>query len=468
MITSRLGARVIDFGVLLILARLVAPADFGLIAIALSLITIIDMTLEVPLAQALVAMREPEDAHFSTALTIGLLRAIFLGGLFYAISFPIAALYNDPRLAPLIAVLGVSPAARSLFSPGMARQMRMMNFNPMFTAQIGAKLIAALITGAVLYAGGDYWAVVANNVAGAAMATVLSFILAPMRFALTLKHWRAFANVAGWFSVSQIIAALSWQLDRLLMGFSVPKAVLGQYTMASDVSLLPVQSLIAPAMQPIMSAMAQVQDDTDRRARAFLFGARAVMMVAMPVFVMFAMTAEWIVPILMGLHWEQADDYLSGLAVTIFAVAYGQLATALAMSMNRVRAVFNLQLVSLGSLLLFLPGGLHFFAIEGVVAARAISSIVALLGMHFIVRSLIGIGVIAQMKNLLPVLASGLLMAGAVWLARSVFETYPQFMILELLGMSAVGSVVFLAAMWVMGGLPDFRAFLKRGQPATP
>ncbi len=457
-VAARLISRVIDFAVLIILARLILPSDFGLIAIALSIVTIVDMTLEVPLSQALVAMKSPLEAHYETALTIGALRAVMLAVLFLLVSWPLANWYQDARLAPLIAVFGLTPAARSLVSPRTAELMRSLSFGPMFTAQVAGKLIAAAAMGAVLWANGGYWAIVANNLVAAIATTVISYFFAPMGVRFNLIHWRAFANLAGWFSLSQILAAFSWQLDRLMMGFAIRKDIIGQYAMASDVSMLPIQGVIAPAMQPVMSALSQLQDEPERRAQAFLVSTNAVMLVSVPVFAYFLLTPEWIVHILLGPNWSESGWILSGLAVTVFASAYMQVASALAVSMNRMRALFYMHACSLLALLLFLPIGLNYFGLEGVIASRALASVLTIVLLFRLVRWLTSISMLRLAMNIWKILLSGAALIGALAILRQYFlvQAWPE--IVEMLTMGLLGMFVYFCTLKLLNGLPDFQA----------
>jgi hypothetical protein len=102
-----------------------------------------------------------------------------------------------------------------------------------------------------------------------------------------------------------------------------------------------------------------------------------------------------------------------------------------------------------------------------VIAARICASILAFFGLILIVKSMIGVRFLAQLGNLLPIFASGLLMTGAIWLTRMVLETSPQLKIIELLIMGGVGTGVYGVALWVMGALPDFNRLIRR-DPATP
>jgi PST family polysaccharide transporter len=119
LVVSRLVSRLFDFGALLVLARLLTPQDFGLVAIAMSLMQVVEAVFELPVAQVVVRAHNPEPAMLDTAFTLSLLRGLVLAVVLGALSWP-AAVFRQPALVPLICVLSLSPFMRGMMSPGLA------------------------------------------------------------------------------------------------------------------------------------------------------------------------------------------------------------------------------------------------------------------------------------------------------------------------------------------------------------
>src|SRR5579871_4932278 len=97
LVASRLITRCIDLGTLVILGRLLSPADFGVVAIAMSVIAIVEAIMELPLGLALVALPTRTEEHYATAFTLQLVRGLLLAVILLALAWPIARIYNDPR-----------------------------------------------------------------------------------------------------------------------------------------------------------------------------------------------------------------------------------------------------------------------------------------------------------------------------------------------------------------------------------
>jgi lipopolysaccharide exporter len=461
-LSSRLLSRLIDFAVLLILARALQPEDFGLVAIALTIVTIIDTTLELPLGHALVTMKQPEDIHYETAFTIAALRAAFLIVLFFLLSWPVAFAYGDPRLVSLIAVLGLTTAARSLLSPRLVEQTRRLHYRPIFVSNVVGKATAAVAVGIMVWSGGGYWMIVAYNLISAFVSTIVSYVLAPQKPVFKLSAWRIFVSFAGWFSASQLVSALAWRLDRLLMGFNVRTDHLGQYSIASDLITLPVQAFVVPVLEPVLAALPKVRDDPERLARAFLKVTRIAMFFIFPVFAFCLMVPEWIVHVLMGPQWHLADELLSGLSISLLPAAYIAATNTMAITLNKMKSAFYLQLFLLGLIVAFLPAGLHYFGLKGVVGARIIVSILTLPALFYFVRLIAEISVLSQIENLWRICAAGLVLCAALWLLRGSFVSLNWPVFLELVLICVTGGAVFATSLWSLGGLTDFRQLLAR------
>lgn len=450
-VSGRLLGRLIDMATLLILARILVPADFGLTALAFSIVTILDMVLEVPLVQALTRLRTLEKDHYDTAFTLGVLRGVLFTVLVVAAAWPFAQFYKDDRLFSLVAVLSLAPAARSLYSPKMADYMRELRFAPMFVAQIVGKVLAAALALWVLWTGGGYWAIAVNNVAASAAATVVSYIIAPYRPALSLGQLKAFSGFLGWFSLSQIVAALNWQFDRFVLGAGISKSDLGQYTMAGDLAVLPTQSLIGPAMQPVMAAFSRLNDDDERLRHAFLRAGTIMMMAAAPICILIFAAAEWITAILFNDQWEDIALYLSLLSLTVLPVAYYQVFYSLALAADRTRMIFQINSIDLAARLVLIPAGLYAFSVLGVIAARGACAVLIFALSLYYAKELIGVRIIEQLRGLsmvaLACLAMGLALAASAGFLAGV-DWHPVF---ELTLSGLAGGSVYLAALNALG-----------------
>ena len=107
------------------------------------------------------------------------------------------------------------------------------------------------------------------------------------------------------------------QYDRILLGYNITKSELGQFTMASDLGDMPTQSLIGPAMTPVMAAFARISGDPERLRNAYLKASRFTMLLAAPTCIGMSLTSDMIVDVLLGAKWKEAAFYLQWLSLSV-------------------------------------------------------------------------------------------------------------------------------------------------------
>jgi O-antigen/teichoic acid export membrane protein len=450
-VSSRLTGRLIDFGTVLVLARTLTPADFGLTALAMTLTVITDMVLEIPLIASLTRLSHVEKAHLDTAFTLGALRGLVLAVVILLAAWPFSLIYHDSRLVPLVAVIAIGPIARSLYSPAMVHYIRNMSFQQVFLAEILGKMAAFVVAVSVTYLGGGYWAIAANSVAAPFAAMIISYFIAPYSPKLSLAKLSDSSAFLGWLSMSQVVAALSWQFDRILLGYFITKADLGRYAMASDLSVLPLQSLITPAMQPVMTAFAKITHDRDRLRKAYSKASHFTMMLAAPACVGMSLTSDLIFDVLFGPKWAAAAIYLQWMALATVLGAFYQPLHSLALATNRTNVVFRLVLIELSCKIVLMSLGLYFYSVMGVIAARGIVSVILFILSLRAAQQLVGAHAAAEVAHLWKVGASCALMAVLVMMLRHELAEQNINPVLEFVATSAFGAVAYVGTLFMLG-----------------
>jgi O-antigen/teichoic acid export membrane protein len=450
-VSSRLASRATDFVTVLILARALTPADFGLTAIASSLVYVLDAVLETPLILALTSLRSVKKSHLDTAFTLGALRGLALSLIVLAAAWPFAHIYDDNRLPAVIAALAIGPIARSLFSPAMVKYVRELNFKQNFAAELLGKLIAAVLAIVVVHLGGGYWAIVISSSFSTFATTSISYILAPYRPAFSLSRFSEFSSFLGWFSTAQIFTALSWQFDRVLLGYFGTKSDLGQYTMASDLASLPSQSMIGPAMQPLIAAFARINDDRERLQSAYLKATRFTMMFAAPTCIGISLTSDLVVNVLLGAKWTDAAIYLQWLALSVVLNTSYQPVHALALGTNRTNLIFRVSVVEACSRLVLVMLGLYFYSLMGVIFARMAMSVIVFMLSILLARHMIGTTLSSALINLWQVATASAAMAVLVLVLRHEMHGRAINAIVELALTAGFGAAVYVLALSALG-----------------
>lgn len=333
----------------------------------------------------------------------------------------------------------------------MIGYIRQMNFRPTFSAEITGKISGSAMAILVVNLGGGYWAIATGSVLSSLAPTLISYLLAPYRPALSLSRLSEFSTFMGWFSSAQLLSALSWQFDRALLGYFVSKSDLGQYSMASDLAVLPSQSLIGPAMAPVMAAFSTIKDNHQRVRKAYLKASWFTMMLAAPVCLGMSLTSDLIVHVLLGgAKWNQAAVYLQWLSLATVLTAYYNPLYSLALALDRPSALLRLTAIELSLRIVLISSGLYFYSIMGAVVARGLISIIMFVAILASARTLTGISMAVQIQNLWKIGLSCAVMALPVIMLR--YELSGSINPIVELGIASVcGSAVYVGALFSLG-----------------
>lgn len=451
LISARLGTRLIDFLMLIVLGRLLTPVDFGLVAIAMTLVQIVEAILEVPVAVVLLRASTEDRTRLDTAFTLGLLRGLVVAVLLFALSWPLSQFYDDPRLLPLIWALSLAPAMRGLLSPRMAAFAQRFKFAREFGIEIAAKAAAFCAAVSVASTTGSYWALPIGTVTAPLIMCLLSYVVAPYRPSISLAAWREFAGLIGWNTLSQTIGALNWQGDQLILGKFATREQFGHFTMANTLALMPVQIIVVQLQRPLASAFARFQRDREGLAKAYRLSAQSTLAIAVPALVGLSVIAEPLVRLLLGPQWTEAAPMLSVLALAPIPMMFITALVPLAIIMDRNS--INTR-VTMAELMIKAPLSLMAamtFGVQGVLAVRVFAlCLVAIYGMTQ-VRKLIGATIVSQL------LCGWRFVGGAVAMAALVLALRPFSVGLEgvslllwVAGAAASGAALYVATVAVL------------------
>jgi PST family polysaccharide transporter len=456
---SKLLAKFIDLGTLLFLARLLNQADFGVVALAMSPIYIVEAIVELPVSQVLLTVPTPTRSHYDTAFTLGLLRGVFIVVTLIVIGYGVSTVYRDPRLFGLLSVLSLAPALRGAANVYNVEFYRRMDFRRDFFIETSSKVAAFILSVWCAATTHSYWAIAVGTISFPVTALILSYAVNPKLPRFDLSERRLFLAILSWSVGAQAINAINWQSDKLLLGRFMPSNLLGRYSMAADVASFPEQTLVKTAMLPFQSAFSRSDSQIPKLKEMYVKSLTGIGFIGMPVMVGFSLTSFLSVPILLGAKWASSVPILEILSLSLVIPLFSAPLPALAASLRQNRVFLTRSTVELFLKIPILVAGLVWFGLQGVVFGRALTEVlIAILSMS-LVRRLIGFPILEQAVALhRPFLASlgmaAMLLAIRVW-GHDLF-TGREALELVLLIFIGAGTYFGLSyALWWAVGAPD-------------
>lgn len=444
----------------LLLARILTPGDFGLVALAGTMLSVVSAVTEMSLAAALIHHPEPTDDHFHTAWTLNVVRAAFIGLAFCAAAFPIAEAYDDPRLRSVMIVMGLMTLLNGASNPKLVLFQRRLQFRQDVALNVSSKLAGLIAALGVAFIYRSYWALVVGSIAGQMVYILMSYWFMPYRPRLTWRRGRELWSFSIWLTLSQAVNQLNLKSDHLLIGTFLGRVSLGVYTVGDNLAGIATREATAPLTQTLFPAFTQLRDQPARLRHAYRAAQSLVTAAALPMAVGCALLAELLVRLTIGEKWLQAVIVIEVLSCVFGVQTLGSVVQPLALALGKTKAMFRRDVANL---LIRLPAivlGLYLGGLPGIVCARALTSGIGIVINMHLVRAFIGVPIRQQIAANWRALASVGAMAVVVWLLRDAVGTTGSTMrmlgvlvLLAAAGAAVYGTTTWL--LWVLAGRPD-------------
>ncbi len=302
-VTFRMADRVLGLISTLILARLLAPDDFGLIAMAMTLIGLVEVITVGEFSSAIIQNANAERDHYDTAWTLNLLFGLTAATLLIAFAFPTSAFFKEPRLVFVIFALSLLPVLDGLFNIGCVDFRKHLQFEKDFVLQVGRKLSGFLVVVPLAFITRSYWALVVGMIAGRAGGLALSYFLHPFRPRFSVASARSLFGFSGWLMVNNALNFLNLRGAHLVIGRLLNSQSLGLYTVAYEMAHLPTSELASPINRAIFPGYAKLQDDRPALQNAFLRVIGLIAVITIPAGIGMACIAHLFVPAVLGPKW---------------------------------------------------------------------------------------------------------------------------------------------------------------------
>jgi O-antigen/teichoic acid export membrane protein len=365
MIALRFAVRATGLVSMIILARLLVPADFGLVALATALAGALAAMSEFGFEVALIQNPAADRRHYDTAWTLGLIRGVIVAGVLAACAGPLAAMLSDQRLEPVLRLLALGVVIAACENIAVVDFRKNLQFHKEFAYRAVGKLVSFAITVPLAIILRGYWALVAGIVAGQAASVLLSYVMCRYRPRLSVSVWRELVHFTKWLLLNSILFFIYQRTDTFVIGRFAGASPLGVYAVAHEVASLPATEMVAPVRAALLPGYAKLASDRERLRASFATTFGLIVIVALPVAVNIGLLADPLVRIAFGEQWLAAIPALEVLAV------YGAINVCVANSWPVFIALgrpwINTALTGLGTILLIplLLWGVHAAGIVG-------------------------------------------------------------------------------------------------------
>ncbi|HEX6102804.1 MAG TPA: lipopolysaccharide biosynthesis protein [Alphaproteobacteria bacterium] len=437
--------RLVSLVAFLALARLLDPADFGIMALAGVYLTFCSFVIDQGFGTALVQREDLEPGHldavFWAQLAIGAIVAAFT----FAAAGWVARLFNEPGLAPVLQALAVFPAITALTLVQQAQLRRDLRFRALAIRHIVSAVIGAAIGIALAVLGYGVWSLVAQMLGGAAVGLLILWGASRWRprLAFSPRHFRELTGFGAAVFGHELVWTLSYQVDKLLLGRFAGAGPLGLYTVAQRLVSIVGEVLVVGLQGIVVPVFARVQHDRPALLRGLFRAYRLIAFITFPAFAGLALVAPELVPILLGGKWLEAVPVVQASALPTLVYSLGFFLSNVLTAIGRpgLRLALTVLQAAASAVLVYLalPRGPAAVAL-----AMGAAALLAYMVNALMLKRLIGLGPLAYHRQAWPAALATAVMAAAVWAIALRLEELPA--IAALAAKIGVGGLAYLAA----------------------
>ncbi len=452
MVALRLSMRALGLVSTLLLARLLAPADFGLVALATSIAAILEVAGDPGTDNALIARGGGDRKAYDTAWTLALLRGLFTAAVLVAAGPWLSAFFSEPRLEELMLWVALFALLEGAQNIGTVDFRLRLDFASEFHWQFWPKAASFVVALGFALVWPSYWALVAGILTRRLGLFLGSYLLSPYRPRPSLSRWRELFAVSRWILADNALVFLRDRIDSLVIGKLAGAHALGLYELANEVASLPTTEVAGPTARAVFPGYAKLRGDRAALRRGYRDSVGALLLVTLPLGTGIALVAEPAVALLLGPQWMEAVPAIRVLALYGILRSLYAPAGAAYLAVGRYRLHPALLAVSIAVAVPLLLWLVPLLGIVGAaVAMTATSGVMALL--HLLaIRRVLGIGPSELLRPLLRPLAATAAMAGLLLLLPQA--AHPALDLLLRVPAGALAFVTVLLLLWILAGRP--------------
>ena len=330
----------------LVLVRVLAPADFGLVALAMSITSAVELLSALGVEDAVVRFQNPTKAVYDTAFTLNLIRGLSNAAIIGAIAWPIAMFFNEPRLTALVFAIALAIAVGGLENIGIVEFRRNLAYDQDLKLRVFPRLagFATTLILALLYH--SYWALVLGSLASRVATVAMSYTFHPHRPRLTLAAHRELLGFSAWVWVISLVGMLRDRIEVFLLGRLLGPGAVGTFTVAIEIALLPMSELIQPLASVLFSSFSRSSQDDGTSRALFLRFLGLCALVSLPAGIGLALVADPLARVALGERWLQAIPLMRVLSVGIALTTFGFFCRAVLEARGRMFEIFQVNVIT--------------------------------------------------------------------------------------------------------------------------
>lgn len=469
MVISRLARRSVGLISAIILARILSPTDYGLVAIGLLCVSLFRIFTEVGIKPNLIQERDHNADLLSTAWTVEVSRGLMICVAIFFIA-PIGAdFFHQPAATPIIRAMSVIPLLSSIANIKIIYFQRELEFQKQFIYEFSGAVVGIITAVTLALILRNAWALVLGQVAAELTLTILSYIFFPEFPRITFEQHslRKLYNFGKWVFLGGIVSYFAMEGDKYFVGRLFGVEVLGTYKMASMLTLIITDEFGKSITKVLFSAYSKISGDLYKLKGVFLKSYETLLSILAPSCLGLFIIADDLVPVILGNKWLGMIPLLKLLALATFVRAFSISGSGLFWSLNKPRYNTTCEIIRAVVLLIFLLILPAIIGVSGVIISLLIANTAVFILYLGLWNHVLNLRTNDLLKIYLPIVLALSVMLGLLSILRILLDEGLIRLILSVFA----GSIVYCSMLFSIyrffniGPAYIFKYFVLRRKP---
>ena len=443
----------------IILARLLVPADFGLVALATALAGALQAVSEFSFDQALIHNQSAGRREYDTAWTLSICRNAILAAMLAVGAGLITSSFGDERLEPVVYWLALGTFFNGFQNIAIVDFRKELAFHRDLVFMVVGKLGPTAVMVPLAFVWRDYWALVAGIVAGSVFRVALSFVMHKYRPRITFAASRELIHFSKWLVLSNLCIFIYARSSTLILGKISGEHAVGVFGLSDDIGGMVTTNLLMPLRRAILPGYAKLANDTERLHEVFVDIFAVVFLVSAPLSLGIGVVADPLVRITLGLNWLETIPLIQVLCIAEFVRLMTAAASPIYVATGRPQYMMVLYAGTAIATIPFLIYGAESAGALGAAYATLAVAVVSAALDFFLVNRVLRLSLSRLFAGCWRPVISVTLMVTAVTELQALWPTSETLGNLSLMLAAAVvlGGIVYSACgftLWILAGRP--------------
>lgn len=441
-IASRWCVKAIGFVNTIIMARLLMPADYGVVAMAMLVVGLTEALLNLGTNAVLISKSEIDRADIDSTWTLRMLQLLTVATVLALAAWPASTYFREPRVMYALLVLAACVASSGIANIGTVLAEREFDFGLAFRIAVVGKLFGVVVTWLAAWVLKDYRALICGVAAGYLSGLVLSYWMHPYRPRIDFSRVAVIWHTSKWIMLSSLANFTLRKGDEIAAGRLGSTAEYGLYNTGADLGQLPTGEVGPAILRAFMPVLSSIQSDLDRMRTAVLKTVGAVNAVVMPISALVVVMAPDITALLLGPKWLEASRYVASFSVVSAILLVGNPLSTMLFVQGYARAQTAIVWTEFGTFVVVAIALCPTQGLWGLALARVAGSVVNAALVLVLTSRLGGLAARKVLWVLARPLAGAILSGLAVWITAPVGADWPP--LFKVVWGTATGSAIYL------------------------